>query len=36
LDGSYILTDEQIEESGKVKLFEHFIDDLKKLLQDEK
>lgn len=32
LDGSYVLTDEKIEESDKVKLFEHFIDDLKRLL----
>jgi len=29
LDGSYVLTEEQIEESDKVKLFEHFIEDLK-------
>jgi hypothetical protein len=32
LDGSYVLTEESIEESKKVKLFEHFIDDLKMLL----
>ncbi|MEM4067781.1 MAG: BsaWI family type II restriction enzyme [Candidatus Micrarchaeaceae archaeon] len=32
LDGSYVLTEEQIDESDKVKLFEHFIDDLKKQL----
>lgn len=32
LDGSYVLTEEKIEESNKVKLFEHFIDDLKRLL----
>ncbi len=32
LDGSYVLTKENIEGSDKVKLFEHFIDDLKKLL----
>lgn len=32
LDGSYVLTEEKIEESDKVKLFEHLIDDLKKLL----
>ncbi|MCK4308021.1 DNA modification methylase [candidate division WOR-3 bacterium] len=32
LDGSYVLTEEKIEESDKVKLFEHFIEDLKKLL----
>lgn len=34
LDGSYVLTDEEIEESNKVKLFEHFIDDLKRLLEN--
>ncbi len=32
LDGSYVLTEEGLEESDKVKLFEHFIDDLKGLL----
>ena len=32
LDGSYVLTTADIVESDKVKLFEHFIDDLKKLL----
>lgn len=32
LDGSYVLTEEELEESDKVKLFEHFIDDLKRLL----
>jgi len=36
LDGSYILTEEEIEESDKVKLFEHFIEDLKNLLKNEK
>ncbi len=36
LDGSYVLTEERIEESEKVKLFEHFIDDLKRLLSNEK
>ncbi|MEF3280481.1 MAG: DNA modification methylase [Elusimicrobiota bacterium] len=35
LDGSYVLTDEKIEESDKVKLFKCFIDDLKKLLKNE-
>ena len=35
LDGSYILTEEKIEESKKVKLFEHFIEDLKNLLSNE-
>ena len=36
LDGSYVLTEEKIEESSKVKLFEHFIEDLKRLLNNEK
>ena len=36
LDGSYVLTEEEIEESKKVKLFEHFIDDLKRLINNEK
>jgi len=36
LDGSYILTEEDIEQSDKVKLFEHFIDDLKQLLKNER
>ena len=36
LDGSYVLTEEIIEESKKVKLFEHFIEDLKRLLQNER
>jgi len=35
LDGSYVLTEEKIEESNKVKLFEHFIEDLKRLLKNE-
>lgn len=35
LDGSYILTKDDIEESSKVKLFEHFIGDLKELLKNE-
>jgi len=34
LDGSYVLTEEEIEESNKVKLFEHFIEDLKGLLKN--
>jgi type II restriction enzyme len=33
LDGSYVLTEESIEESDKVKLFDKFIEDLKKLLR---
>jgi type II restriction enzyme len=36
LDGSYVLTEEKIEESSKVKLFEHFMEDLKRLLSNEK
>lgn len=36
LDGSYVLTEEEIEESDKVKLFENFIDDLKRLMNNEK
>jgi type II restriction enzyme len=36
LDGSYVLTEEKIEESNKVKLFEHFIEDLKGLLKNGK
>jgi type II restriction enzyme len=35
LDGSYVLTEEDIEESNKVKLFPRFIDDLKRLLKNE-
>lgn len=35
LDGSYVLTEEKIDESEKVKLFERFIDDLKSLLENE-
>lgn len=34
LDGSYVLTEENIEESEKVKLFEHFISDLTTLLHN--
>jgi len=36
LDGSYILTEEKLEESNKVKLFEHFIEDLRGLLKNVK
>ena len=36
LDGSYVLTEDKIEESDKVKLFEYFIDDLKTLLKEGK
>jgi len=31
-DGSYVLSENKIEESDKVKMFDKFIDDLKKLL----
>ena len=30
LDGTYVLTRENLQESDKVKLFEHFIEDFKK------
>ncbi len=36
LDGSYVLSESKIEESNKVKMFEHFIDDLKSLLIQKK
>ena len=32
LDGTYVLTSENLEESDKVKLFEHFIEDLKQVI----
>ncbi len=32
-DGSYVLSETEIEESDKVKMFDKFIDDLKKLLK---
>ncbi len=32
LDGTYVLTKENLEESDKVKLFEHFIEDFKKVI----
>ena len=32
LDGTYVLTSENLEQSDKVKLFEHFIDDLKQVI----
>ena len=32
-DGSYVLSEVEIEESNKVKMFDKFIDDLKKILQ---
>ena len=34
LDGTYVLTAEELEESDKVKLFKHFIKDLKKLIEE--
>ena len=33
LDGTYVLTEADIEESDKVKLFEHFIEDFKKFIE---
>lgn len=33
LDGTYVLTTEELQETDKVKLFEHFIEDLKRLLE---
>jgi len=35
LDGSYVLTEAEVEESHRVKLFEHFIDDVRKLLHNK-
>ncbi len=35
LDGSYVLSETQIEESSKVKMFDKFIKDLKKMINDE-
>ncbi len=32
-DGSYVMSDEEIEESDKVKMFDKFIEDLKKLIE---
>ncbi len=34
LDGTYVLTEANLEESNKVKLFEHFIEDFKQLLEN--
>jgi len=34
-DGSYVMSEEEIEESDKVKLFDKFIEDLKKLMGKE-
>lgn len=34
LDGTYVLTAETLQESDKVKLFEHFIEDLKQVIEE--
>lgn len=34
-DGSYVMSEEEVEESNKVKLFDKFIEDLKKLMGKE-
>lgn len=34
LDGTYVLTEADLDESNKVKLFEHFIEDFKQLLKE--
>jgi len=31
-DGSYVMSQNQVQESDKVKMFDRFIDDLKKLM----
>ncbi len=36
LDGTYVLTKENLEESENVKLFEHFIEDLKKVIEENR
>ena len=36
LDGTYVLTSEDLEQSDKVKLFEHFIDDLKQVIGENR
>ena len=36
LDGTYVLTKEDLQESDKVKLFEHFIDDFKKVIEENR
>jgi type II restriction enzyme len=35
-DGSYVMSEKNIEESGKVKMFDKFIDDLRALLKNKK
>ena len=34
LDGTYVLTAAELEESDKVKLFEHFIEDFKQVMEE--
>ena len=34
LDGTYVLTKENLQESDKVKLFEHFIEDFKRVIKE--
>lgn len=34
-DGSYIMSERKVEESTKVKMFDKFIDDLKKIIEKE-
>jgi len=36
LDSTYVLTTENLEESDKVKLFEHFIEDFKQVIEESK
>ena len=31
-DGSYVMSETKVQESNKVRMFEHFIEDLKNLL----
>ena len=35
-DGSYIMSETKVEESDKVKVFEHFIEDLKRLIKEKR
>ena len=35
LDGTYVLTEANLDESHKVKLFEHFIEDFKQLIKEK-
>ena len=35
-DGSYVLSEAKIEESDKVKMFDRFIEDLKRLINNSK